>query len=183
MLCSYCQTHQVAPSELDAAGLGKSVVHKHVKLKNNKSIHVLHVNERPQSAAQTTIIEPPTRVLSQDGGAAAIVCELSEPTQPSSPELPTNTVTNTTAVLSGSSQSKYQQQPQEAATSNSNSNNSNNVVNLNDFASLTQLVDSSILTKSKKHGLAYLNGANVSLFYRNKLKLGESQNPVILHFF
>lgn len=184
MLCSYCQTHQVAPSELDAAGLGKSVVHKHVKLKNNKSIHVLHVNERPQSAAQTTIIEPPTRVLSQDGGAAAIVCELSEPTQPSSPELaelPTNTVTNTTAVLSGSSHSKYQQQPQEAATSNSN--NSNNVVNLNDFASLTQLVDSSILTKSKKHGLAYLNGANVSLFYRNKLKLGESQNPVILHFF
>ena len=184
MLCSYCQTHQVSPSELDAAGLSlgsnKSVVHKHVKLKNNKSIHVIHVNEK--SSPLTTIIEPPSRVIPQDGGTGTsasnplVGFELSEatPTQTSSPEPPTNT--NTTTVISSPSHLKYQQ---STPSSNSNNNNSN-VVNLNDYTSLTQLVDSSILTKSKKHGLNYLNGANLSFFYRNKLKLGESQNPVIL---
>lgn len=222
MLCSYCQVQQIAPSELDAAGLGSfSCVHKHVKLKNNKTIHVLHVNDRGSAA---TVCEP-TRVFSQEGGGAdnymfaegmingvggggggygyggpvsttsangvVLGGEFShnsvspEPPQPITMMTAANTILTTTPPLVQQQQQSLTNEQQRRTSQSNNqvalSTISQASFNLNEFASFTQIVDSPVIKRSKKHGLSCLEAPELSIFYRNKLKLGESQIPVSLH--
>lgn len=185
MICSYCQTQQIAPFELDSASLGlKSVAYKHVKLKHNKTIHVVHINER-----RSEVVEEPTgRVMTirqDDATGAAVLSGVGEfsmatltSMSPPSPEPPpTSTTTETTETTAEPNQSQATVQTMQPTSTNK-------ILNLNDFSSLTQLVDSSVLFKnSKKHGLNYLDGSNLSFYYRNKLKLGESHIPVFCSFF
>lgn len=218
MLCSYCQVQQIAPSELDAAGLGSfSCVHKHVKLKNNKTIHVLHVNDRGSAA---TVCEP-TRVFSQEGGSAdnymfaegmvnggygyggpvsttsanGIVLggEFShnsvspEPPQAITMMTAANTILTTTPPPLVQQPSLTSEQQRRTSQPNNNqvalSTISQASFNLNEFASFTQIVDSPVIKRSKKHGLSCLEAPELSIFYRNKLKLGESQIPVRIQYY
>lgn len=69
MLCKYCTTSQITPEDF----VYKSATHQYLKVKDEKSIHFLHINPCITSSDNTNDIQPPvTHTLTEQPKPSAL---------------------------------------------------------------------------------------------------------------
>lgn len=160
MLCDYCcKTLQVSPTEeLDLKPA--TVSHKYVKLKNNKTIHVLHVNERQPTLDSVISPAPP---------ASTVTAEFVYTTEPK------RTTTNINETVTDIS--LYVPSSHEPSVAAAAADSAPNYTDLEQFDIFTKLMEYSKFDVKRAHGLNYLSAEDMfgcSLYYKNRIKLINS---------
>ena len=186
MLCQTCKTLQITPEDL----IYKLAKHKHIQLKNNKIIHLLHFNEKNSSTRNTDTSASNNGIIvarqafqsPTDSSLPASTIQISQPKSArlSANETSEKTTSDDASKLSRSERSgdvsiHIKSEPNSMSSANKNSQNESKP--LESYDTFTKMLTDSKLSPTFRYGNDCLDGDKqfeFSVYYRKKIKLGAS---------